>query len=425
MVIGSGGREHALAWKLSQSSKVKEVFVVPGNGGTALEKKCRNIQLNSFPEMINFAKENEIDFTVVGPEQPLSEGIVDEFESFGLEIFGPTKKATLIESSKVFAKELMKENNIPSAEFEVFDEAGKAIEFVKEFHSNELVVKADGLAAGKGVSVCSSKEEAIDAVNSIMNEKIFGGAGNKVIVEERLKGEEASILAFTDSKTIITMISSQDHKPVFDNDSGPNTGGMGAYAPAPIVTEEVMEKTMNQVFLPAMKGLKEKGIKYKGVIYAGLMISEGELNLLEFNARFGDPETQPILSLLETDLLEAIEAVINENLNEIELKWSSNAACCVMLASKGYPLKYEKGKEINGLNEVEKMNNVKVFHSGTKLEGEKILTTGGRVLGVTGIAPTIRESINTAYSAVEKIHFNEMHYRKDIGRKALKDEEIK
>lgn len=425
MVIGSGGREHALAWKLAQSNKVKEVFVVPGNGGTALEKKCKNIQLNSFSEITEFTKKNGIDFTVVGPEQPLSEGIVDEFEKKNLKIFGPTKKAAIIESSKAFAKELMKENSIPSAEFEVFEEAGKAIEFINEFHSDELVVKADGLAAGKGVSVCSSKAEAINSVNSMMRRKIFGEAGNKVIIEERLKGEEASILAFTDSKTILPMISSQDHKPVFDNDSGPNTGGMGAYAPTPLVSEEVMEKTMKKIFTPALNGLKEKEINYKGVLYAGLMISEGEPKLLEFNARFGDPETQPILSLLETDLVEVLNAVINENLNEVELKWSSNTACCVMLASGGYPLKYEKAREITGLSEVEKMNNVKLFHSGTKLQDNKLFTNGGRVLGVTGTASTIKESINTTYSAVEKIHFDKMHYRKDIGKKALKYGEIK
>ncbi|MEW6295599.1 MAG: phosphoribosylamine--glycine ligase [Candidatus Diapherotrites archaeon] len=420
ILIGSGGREHALAWKLSQSSSAERIYCCPGNGGTAIEQKCENVQLKNFNELISFCKEKSVDLTVVGPEQPLSEGVVNEFEKEGLKIFGPTKEATQIESSKSFAKRLMSNKRIPTAAFDVFRDSDEAIDFINEYPYKSLVIKADGLAAGKGVIVCSSKKEAIKAVKDIMEKKIFGEAGEKIVIEEELTGEEASVLAFTDGKDIKLMLSSQDHKKIFDNDKGPNTGGMGAHAPAPIVAEKMKEKLIRQIFRPAIEGLKEEGIKYKGVLYAGIMIREGESMLLEFNVRFGDPETQAILPLLETDLAEIMNAVVEERLNEVELNWSNNSACCVVLSSKGYPESYEKGKKILGLDSVHTVSGVNVFHAGTKIEEKEFLTNGGRVLGVTGIGSDLKEAREKAYQAIKLIDFDGMHYRTDIGVKGLR-----
>jgi len=420
LLIGSGGREHALAWKLSQSNSVEKIYCCPGNGGTVIEQKCENIQLKNLAEMIAFCKEKAVDLTVVGPEDYLSQGIVNEFEKEGLKIFGPTKEATQVESSKSFAKRLMANKRIPTAAFDVFRDPDEAIDFINEYPYKSLVVKADGLAAGKGVIVCGSKKEAVKAVKDIMEKKIFGNAGDKIVIEEELTGEEVSVLAFTDGKDIKLMLPSQDHKRIFDNDKGQNTGGMGAYTPAPIVTEKMKEKLIQRIFKPAIEGLNEEGIKYKGILYAGLMIREGEPTLLEFNVRFGDPETQAILPLLESDLVEVMNAVINEKLNEIELRWSSNSACCVVLSSKGYPESYEKGKKIFGLDSVHTVPGVQVFHAGTKIEEKEFLTNGGRVLGVTGVGSDLKEAREKAYQAIKLIDFDGMHYRTDIGAKGLR-----
>lgn len=419
LVVGSGGREHTLVWKLAQSKRVDEIFVAPGNAGTSKLAKNVEIESTDITSLVNFAKEEAIDLTFVGPEAPLVAGIVDVFEEAGLKIFGPVQKAAQLEGSKVFAKNLMWKYGIPTAKYETFTDADKAINYIKQ-EGTPIVVKVEGLAAGKGVIVAETEAEAIEAVKIMMNDKKFGKAGERIVIEEFLSGEEASILAFTDGKTIVPMIPSQDHKAVYNEDLGPNTGGMGAYAPAPVVTDALLDKINEGILIPTIESLKKEGIKYKGVLYAGLMIADGEAKVLEYNVRFGDPEAQVVLPLLKTDLVEIAEAIIAERLNEIKIKWLNKKALCVIMASGGYPLKYEKGKEISGVDDVDGREGITVFQAGTELKDGKLVTAGGRVLGVTALGEDFRETINKAYRAVEKIDFAGVHYRTDIGQRALK-----
>jgi len=419
-----------LVWKIAQSKLVDKIFCASGNGGIADLAECVDIKAEDIPKLIDFARKEKIDLTVVGPEAPLSLGIVDEFSNHKLKIFGPTKLAAQLEASKVFAKQLMAKYKVPTAEFKIFDNADEAKKYIEKIGA-PCVVKADGLAQGKGVIVAKTVDEAKQAVTLIMQEKIFGDAGNRVIIEECLAGQEASIIVLTDSKEVIPLASSQDHKRVFDGDSGPNTGGMGAYSPAPIVTKELFNEILEKVVYRTIDGLAKEGIDYRGALYAGIMITKDGPKVLEFNVRFGDPETQAILPRLKSDLLEAMLATTERKLNKLVnlggLSWDSRACVCVVCASGGYPGEYEKGKEISGLEETKKMEDVVVFHAGTKKVSKcqsikvsgKYITNGGRVLGVTGLGNTIKEAIDKTYQAVEKIHFEGMQYRKDIGKKAI------
>lgn len=427
LVIGSGGREHALVWKIAQSRLVDKIFCAPGNGGISEEAECLEIKADNIQGLLDFAKKEKIDLTVVGPEVPLSLGIVDQFMKYGLKIFGPQEKAARLEASKVFSKQLMARYGVPTADFKVFDNPAQAKSYIRE-KGAPCVVKADGLAAGKGVVVAKTNQEAFQAVESMMQEKIFGEAGNQLIVEDCLAGEEASILVLTDSRQIIPLASSQDHKRIFDNDQGPNTGGMGAYSPARIVSEEVFRQIIEQIVHPTIHGLVKEGIDYKGVLYAGVMLTKEGPKVLEFNVRFGDPETQAILPLLKSDIIEAMLAVVNAQLtklnNQAGLNWASGSCVCVVCASGGYPGKYDKGKEISGLAQAAKMQDIAVFHAGTKVVSQanrkKVLTSGGRVLGVTGLGEDIKQAIEKTYQAVKKINFEGMHYRNDIGARAIR-----
>ncbi|VVC00628.1 Phosphoribosylamine--glycine ligase [uncultured archaeon] len=424
LVIGSGGREHALCWKISQGREVGKIYCAPGNAGTSEAAENVDVSAEDLKGLLKFALENKIDLTVVGPEVPLVMGIVDLFEKNGLRIFGPCKAAAMLEGSKAFAKEVMVSAGVPTARFEILDESysdKKIGEVVSRFDS--AAVKADGLAAGKGVFICRDKAEIWSAIDKIFSEKAFGGAGKKIVIEELLDGEEASMLAFCDGKTAKLMVSSQDYKRIFDEDWGDNTGGMGAYAPAP-VTEGLDAEIMKKVFVPVLAEMTRRGCPYKGVLYAGLMIKKGEngrrdFKVLEFNARFGDPETQAMLPLLESDLAGVMEACIRGLLGSFDLKWKKGAACCVVLSSKGYPGKYKTGIEIFGLDAAKNDGNVAVFHAGTKEAGGKVVTNGGRVIGVTGTGLSIRVAIDNAYKGVSEISFEGMHFRKDIGRRAL------
>lgn len=419
LVIGSGGREHALVWKISQSPKVSKVYCAPGNAGISEQAELVPLKANDLSGILEFALKEEIDLTVVGPEDPLTRGIVDLFESKGLRIFGPSQKAAEIEGSKAFAKEVMKKYNIPTASYEIFEDRNDAIDYVRE-KGVPIVIKADGLAAGKGVTVCRTLEEAIQSIDRMMIEKVFGEAGRRVVIEECLEGEEASYIAFTDGKTILPLASSQDHKPVFDEDQGPNTGGMGAYSPAPVINEEVNQRIVEKILKPLIHGMEKEGRPYRGVIYAGLMIKENEPKVLEFNARFGDPETQPILMRMKWDIVPLLEACIEGDLSRFNIEWDPRAAVCVVMASRGYPRDYEKGKRINGLEEASRMKDIFVFHAGTARVNDAIVTNGGRVLGVTGLGKSIPEAIDLTYQAVRKIHWDGVHYRTDIGKKALR-----
>jgi len=418
LVVGGGGREHALVWKISQSPKVTKIYCAPGNAGISEQAAIVSIKANDLNGLLAFALKEEIILTVVGPEDPLTKGIVDLFESKGLFIFGANQKAAEIEGSKAFAKEMMKKYYIPTAFYEIFDSRNEAVKYIRKLGA-PIVVKADGLAAGKGVIVCKTVEEAIQSVDKIMVEKIFGEAGNRVVVEEYLVGEEASYIAFTDGKTILPMASSQDHKPIFDGDEGPNIGGMGAYSPAPVVTDQVHEKILQKILRPLIQGMGEEGRPYKGVLYAGLMIHDSQPKVLEFNARFGDPETQPVLMRMKGDIVPILEACIKGNLSQYQIEWDNRASVCVVMASKGYPGDYEKGKAIKGLKEVSQMKDVFVFHAGTGLKDGQIVTNGGRVLGVTGLGEDIPRAIEKTYQAVKKISWDGVHYRTDIGQKAL------
>jgi len=418
LLIGSGGRESALAWKLSQSSKVDELFIAPGNAGTAEYGTNLQIAADNLLALNEFALKEKVDLTVVGPEIPLAAGIVDLFNKDGLKVFGPNKKAAQLESSKIFSKNLLEKYKIPTAEYESFNDPDRAIEYIKS-KTPPLVVKADGLAAGKGVTVAQSEKEALAAVEKIMLYKKFGDAGSKIIIEDYLEGEEATILAFCDGRSIKTMPAAQDHKAAYNGGEGPNTGGMGAYAPAPIVDQDIELKIKERIIEPTLAALNTEGIGFKGIIYFGLMINGDEAKVLEYNARFGDPEAQVILPLLETDLIDIMEAVLNQKLDQIEIKWKDRKTLCVVMASGGYPVKYKKGLEITGIKEAEKIEDMIVFQAGTRLEKDGLLTNGGRVLAVTALGNSFKEVIDKAYTGVEKIDFENYHIRNDIGHKAL------
>ncbi len=418
LVVGAGGREHTLVWKIAQSPKVEKIYAAPGNAGISQIAECISIQPTQIDDLADFAEKKGIDLTVVGPEAPLVAGIVDRFQVRGLKIFGPSKQAARLEGSKAFAKELMRDYGIPTAGFEVFTSPDKAISYLKT-KGVPIVVKADGLAAGKGSIVAMTEEEAIEAVEKILVKRAFGEAGEKVVIEEYLEGEEASVLALTDGETIVPLVPSQDHKRAFDGDQGPNTGGMGAYAPAPVITEELMQHITSRILQPTVKAMTDKGIIYKGVLYAGLIMTAQGPQVLEFNCRFGDPESQAQLPLMKTDLVDILLAICDQRLKEATVEEENKAAVCVVMASQGYPGAYEKGKQITGLKQAEEMEGIVVFHAGTKLDEGKIVTNGGRVLGVTAVAEDIPAAVNRAYQAVERIRFQGAHYRKDIGFRAL------
>ena len=424
LVIGSGGREHALCWKIAQSTRCSKVYCAPGNGGIKDVAELVDINADDIDSLIEFAKGNRIDFTVVGPETPLVKGIVDKFREEGLKIFGPTKTNAAIEGSKIFAKKLMKRAGVPTAAFEVFEDMNSALKYA-ETKKLPLVVKADGLCAGKGVVICKTPEEVRGALESMMVDKAFGASGEKVIIEDCLIGEEASIIVISDGKTIVPLASSQDHKRIFDGDMGPNTGGMGAYSPAPVITDELFKKIIDTVIYPVINTLAKDGTPYKGALYAGIMVTKDGLMVLEFNARFGDPETQAILPRMKSDLLGAMERAAEGNLANFSLAWDTRPCVSVVVASGGYPDKYDKGMEIKGLSEAAAMKDVIVFHAGTRqgrraVDGDKLLiTSGGRVLNVTALGDDMQKAIDNCYNAVRAIHFDKMHYRRDIGAKAL------
>lgn len=415
LIIGSGGREHAIAWKLAQSRVVDKIYCAPGNAGIADIAECVEVESKNLSSLLDFVKYEWIDLTVVGPEDPLANGIVDVFQKDGRKIIGPTKSGAQIESSKVFAKEFMKRHKIPTAEYKVFSSYTHAEEYIR-LKGTPIVIKADGLAAGKGVFVCHKYEEATKALKLIMKEKVFGSAGDRVVIEECLQGKEVSYLVFTDGKNIVPMVTSKDHKRLNDNDEGPNTGGMGTFSPNPIITPELEKEILETVIKPTIKGFNQEGIIYKGILYAGLMIVNNKPYLLEFNCRFGDPETQVILPRLETDLLDIFMAITEQKLNKVEVKWKNDASLCVILASAGYPGNYKRGLPIKGLEKLKGMKDLIVFHAGTKFnEDGQIVTNGGRVLGVTALGKDIKEARQKAYNAVDLIQFEGMHYRKDIG----------
>lgn len=416
LVVGGGGREHAIVWKLSQNPKISELYCAPGNGGISRLAKCVPIKATDIDGIVNYAKENKMDFVMVAPDDPLVAGMVDALENAGIRTFGPVKAAAVIEGSKSFSKDLMKKYNIPTAGYMVFDNSSGAISYL-ETCSAPVVVKADGLALGKGVIIAQTIDEAREAVRSIMNDRLFGDAGNKVVIEEFIQGPEVSILAFTDGKTVVPMVSSQDHKRVFDHDQGPNTGGMGTFSPSPLYGRKLAEQCMKEIFLPTIEAMNKEGRKFKGILYFGLMLTTDGPKVLEYNARFGDPETQVVLPRLKTDLLDIFNAIIDERLSDIDIEWADNAAVCVIAASGGYPGKYAVGLEISGIEAAEADENTVVFHAGTTCMEGKFFTAGGRVLGVTAVEETMEKAIDKAYSGVEKISFEGMHYRKDIGRK--------
>lgn len=415
LVIGSGGREHALVWKLSQSPRVEKIYCAPGNAGIGNMAELVNIKVGDIELLLAFAIEKKIDLTVVGPEGPLVDGIVDRFEEEGLKIFGPNKSCAKLEGSKAFAKDFMIRHNIPTAKYKEYTKAEEAIKDIG-IYGFPMVIKADGLAAGKGVVIAQNENEAKEALNIIMQNKKFGDAGSKVIIEEFIGGIEASMLCFVDGEAIVPMVSAQDYKKAFDGDEGPNTGGMGTYSPSIIYTDKIKEKVYNEILNPFISGLKADGLNFKGIIFIGLMIKDKELKVLEFNTRFGDPETQVVLSRLETDLVEIFESIIEGKLKQQEIKWSDKKALCVVLASQGYPEKYEKSKIITGLEDIKEAI---IFHAGTKALDGKVVTNGGRVLGVVGMAKTIEAARDIAYREVHKIKFDGKQYRKDIGKIAL------
>jgi phosphoribosylamine---glycine ligase len=416
LVIGSGGREHAIVWKLAQSPRVSQLFCAPGNAGIESLATCVPLLVEDLAGLQQFVTRERIDLTVVGPEVSLALGIVDEFRKAKLKIFGPTRRAAQIESSKAFSKNLMSRHHIPTAAAQSFDALQPALDYLDR-QTLPIVVKADGLAQGKGVVVAATREEARQTVVSMLEQGAFGQAGRRVLIEEFLDGEEATVMAFTDGKTIVPMVAAQDHKRVGDGDSGANTGGMGAYAPARIVTPELIQTVMKDVFHPAVEGLSRMGSPYQGVLYAGLMIVRGKPSVLEFNARFGDPETQVVLPLLQTDLLDVIEAVIEHRLDQLTVKWHAHSAVCVVMTSKGYPGHYEVGIPIQGLDS--SIQDTMVFHAGTKQQGENVVTAGGRVLGITGIGPDLMTARERAYDTVRQIRFDGCHFRSDIAHRAL------
>lgn len=421
LLIGGGGREHALAWKLAQSDKVEKIFAAPGNPGIAMLKKCSciDLKLDDLEKVADYAEEESIDLTVVGPEATLVAGIADVFKRRGLPVFGPSKAAAQLEGSKAFSKELMAKYNIPTAFFKICEDMETAKAYVKE-KGAPIVVKADGLAAGKGVVVAMTEKEALEAIEEMMGDHKFGNAGARVVLEEYMEGEEASLLAFTDGKTVVPMLAAQDHKRIFDNDQGPNTGGMGTYAPAPVMTDILRLKATERILKPVVAAMAKEGTPYQGCLYAGLMIKDDVIKVVEFNCRFGDPETQVVLPLLESDLAEIMLACATGTLDQADVAWSDKAAVCVVMASGGYPESYETGKAITGLAEADAQENTVVFHAGTKSAAGSIVTAGGRVLGVTAVDDNIRAARDRAYAAVENIKFDGAFYRKDIAWRALK-----
>ena len=424
LIVGSGGREHALAWKVSQSSGVEKVYVAPGNAGTYLEPDLENIDINAgdIDALVDFAKKVGVDLTIIGPEAPLVEGVVDAFNNVGLKCFGPVKNAARLEGSKVFTKDFLKSQGIPTAEYRVFTEFESAREYILS-HQLPVVIKADGLAAGKGVIIADSYDEAVGAARGMLSGSSFGDAGKMVIVEECLKGEEASFIVMVDGKNILPLATSQDHKAVFDGDTGPNTGGMGAYSPAPVLTDEIYKRAMKEVIEPTVKGMAEEGCPYTGFLYAGLMVLEdGTPSVLEYNCRFGDPETQPVLLRLKSDLSELCLAAIEGRLDQVKAEWDDRASLGVVMAAGGYPEKYNKGDVITGLPEGEE-DDVKVFHAGTAMKYGNVVTSGGRVLCVTALGNNVREAQKKAYEIVKKISWKDVYYRKDIGYRAVQREE--
>ena len=416
LVVGGGGREHALVWKIAQSPRVKNLYCAPGNGGIARMAECVDIDVSNINALIQFALKKEIDLTVVGPELPLTLGIVDQFEAKGLRVFGPSQAAAELEGSKVFAKTMMDKFKVPTAAYATFTEIDKAVAYVHT-HEPPMVLKADGLAAGKGVILCHTRAEAFDGIEQIMKDRAFGAAGSTLVIEEFLTGEEASVLAIADGTHFVVLPAAQDHKAVFENDQGPNTGGMGAYAPAPVVTDKAMERIVERVIRPMLQGMAAEGRPYRGVLYAGMMMTAGGPKVLEFNCRFGDPETQPLLALLKSDIIDLFEDAIDGRLDTHQLEISSRAAVCVVMAAGGYPGPYEKGKVIHGLER--QWDNVLMFHAGTKAKGKDIVTSGGRVLGITAVAETLPNAMKQAYEAVGSVTFDGAYYRRDIGQKAL------
>lgn len=411
LVVGSGGREHAICWALKKSPKVTELYCAPGNGGIGEIATCVDVKATDIPGMVAWAKENQLDFVMVAPDDPLAMGMVDALEAEGIRAFGPRKNAAIIEGSKAFSKELMKKYGIPTADYAVFTDKEQALTYVEK-QGAPIVVKCDGLALGKGVVVAQTLDEAKEAVVNMMENKAFGEAGAKVVIEECMTGPEVTVLAFTDGKTIVPMPSSQDHKRAYDGDQGPNTGGMGAISPCPNYTPELSKVCMDTIFLPTVKALNAEGRTFQGVIYFGMMLTPKGPKVVEYNARFGDPECQAVLSLLETDLMDILEACVDGTLDQVNVKFKDAASCCLVLASGGYPVAYEKGKEITGLDQVK---DAVVFHAGTRKQDGKFLTNGGRVLGVTAVASTLREAVVKAYAAAGPVFFEKMHFRKDIG----------
>ncbi|GLI37394.1 phosphoribosylamine--glycine ligase [Geobacter hydrogenophilus] len=419
LVVGGGGREHALVWKIAQSPLVEKVYCAPGNPGIGAIAENVPLAVDDLPGLLAFAKGKEIGLTVVGPELPLSLGIVDLFEEHGLLVFGARRNAAIIEASKAFSKDLMKKYGVPTAAYDVFTEVEPAVAFIDKV-GVPIVIKADGLAAGKGVIIAQSRDEAVATVNDMLSGNAFGSAGSRVVIEEFLVGEEASFLAFTDGKTIIPLASAQDHKAVFDGDQGPNTGGMGAYSPAPVVTQTIHDFAMAEVMRRTVDGMAAEGRPYRGVLYAGLMINGSDVKVLEFNARFGDPECQPLLMRMKSDIVPVLLGVARGDLSGVAIEWHDKAAVCVVMAAGGYPGDYRKGDEIRGLDEAAAIDDLFVFHAGTAAGDGKIVTAGGRVLGVTGLGDTVKDAIDRAYQGVGKICWEGVHFRKDIGAKALK-----
>lgn len=417
LVVGGGGREHTIVWKIAQSPKVEKIYCAPGNGGISKLAECVNISATDTDAMVEFAKKENIDLVMVAPDDPLVLGMVDAMEKEGIRAFGPRANAAIIEGSKVFSKDLMKKYNIPTAGYEVFTESEKAIEYLKAQNSYPAVIKAEGLALGKGVIIAQDEKEAIDGIKEIMEDKKFGDSGNRVVIEQFLTGPEVSVLAFTDGNTVKPMVSAQDHKRAYDGDKGLNTGGMGTFSPSRLYDKAKEEECMKNIFIPTIEAMKSEGRPFKGVLYFGLMMTADGVKVIEYNCRFGDPETQVVLPRLKTDLVEIMEAVIDERLDEIEIEWADNAAVCVVMASGGYPVSYEKGHVISGIEDAEAMENVIVFHAGTKLEDGNFTNAGGRVLGVTAVDENLDKAIKRAYEGVSKISWKDEFHRSDIGVK--------
>lgn len=418
LVVGGGGREHALIRKIKESSKVDEIFCTPGNGGISYDAKCFDVSATDIDGVVDLAKKLSVDLVVVAPDDPLVAGMVDALNDAGFKTFGPRANAAIIEGSKVFSKELMQKYNIPTAEYKVFDNANDAIEYIKEKNEFPTVIKADGLALGKGVLIPENLDDAVAGVKEIMEDKIFGASGNNIVVEEFLTGPEVSVLAFTDGKCVKPMVSSMDHKRALDGDKGLNTGGMGTVSPNPYYTEEVAAECMDKIFMPTINAMNQEGRTFKGCLYFGLMITPKGPKVIEYNCRFGDPETQVVLPRLKTDIIDIFEAINNETLSELDIEWSEKACACVIMASGGYPKSYKKGVEITGLT-LGQLDGVTVYHAGTKIENDKLVTSGGRVLGVTALGDSLTDALKKSYEAVENIHFDNAHYRKDIGKRAL------